>query len=369
MAQLKRLSLLTLNLALAVTISLGIISCGDDDGASKPNEFETLRSHIDTLITDGKIFNLTDSNTTKSISDSIESGDATAGLYQIIDVRSSTDFAAGHVPGALNILWSTVADDGALSALSGTKTTVVYCKTSNTGAFSTTMLNILGYTSKNMKWGMMGYHDQTIDTTDGDGVGVANLFSTIDATVSKTSVATSTHDLPVIETGKSTAEEIAAAMYIALMATAPSITIKAADVKTIVDGQIAGSPSVTLSDTSSVDPSDYQIVSVRDAAYYNGTAGTGSDEGGHITGAINILPSELAKTESLQKLDPSKIQIVYCYTGHTGGISTAVLNVLGYNAKNLMFGMAAWTSDPKVNKGYTFSGAPNHEPIDTGSSK
>ena len=57
---------------------------------------------------------------------------------------------------------------------------------------------------------------------------------------------------------------------------------------------------------------------------------------GHIEGAINIALKDIAKVENLQKLDPTKQIVVYCYTGRTGSQATAILNALGYNATNLL---------------------------------
>jgi rhodanese-related sulfurtransferase len=91
------------------------------------------------------------------------------------------------------------------------------------------------------------------------------------------------------------------------------------------------------------DPSNAPvIVSVRAADAY---------AKGHIPGAINIPLADLAKPESLAKLPTDKKIVVYCYTGHTGSQATAILNLLGYDASNLKFGMTSWTKDTDVASG------------------
>jgi hypothetical protein len=40
--------------------------------------------------------------------------------------------------------------------------------------------------------------------------------------------------------------------------------------------------------------------------------------------------------------------VVLCYTGQTAGQATAALNMLGYQAYSLLFGMSSWTTDPDV---------------------
>jgi len=69
---------------------------------------------------------------------------------------------------------------------------------------------------------------------------------------------------------------------------------------------------------------------------------------GHIPGAVNIPWKDVARPESLAKLPKDRQIVVYCYTGHTGQIATTVLNLLGYNAINLKYGMMGWTKDDTV---------------------
>lgn len=87
------------------------------------------------------------------------------------------------------------------------------------------------------------------------------------------------------------------------------------------------------------DSNDPFIVSVRSAEHY---------ALGHIPGAINIPLKEIAKPENLAKLPTDRQIVTYCYTGHTGQIATVVLNLLGYDAINLKFGMMGWTHDDTV---------------------
>jgi len=81
----------------------------------------------------------------------------------------------------------------------------------------------------------------------------------------------------------------------------------------------------------------YQIVSVRESADY---------ATGHIDGAFNLVWSDIAN--QMNKLDPAKTTIVYCYTGNLGGEETMLLNLMGYESYNMMSGMSAWNSDPAM---------------------
>jgi len=69
---------------------------------------------------------------------------------------------------------------------------------------------------------------------------------------------------------------------------------------------------------------------------------------GHIPGAINIPLNTLFSEETLAKLPTDRQIVVYCYTGHTASQATALLNVNGYDAVCLTWGMCSWTTDSTV---------------------
>lgn len=103
------------------------------------------------------------------------------------------------------------------------------------------------------------------------------------------------------------------------------------------------------------DANDPQIISVRTATDY---------AGGHIPGAVNIPYKLVADLDNQAKLvDPGKPAVAYCYTGHTGALSTMALGILGYDVKNLLYGMNGWSTTATasgqlknfdLNKGWNF---------------
>jgi len=84
---------------------------------------------------------------------------------------------------------------------------------------------------------------------------------------------------------------------------------------------------------------DPYIISLRSAEDY---------AKGHIPGAVNMSVKEMFTTENLATIPPDKDVVVVCYTGQTAGQATAALNMLGYDAYSLLFGMSSWTTDPDV---------------------
>jgi rhodanese-related sulfurtransferase len=85
----------------------------------------------------------------------------------VVSVRSADAYAMGHIPGAINIPWTKIADPENLAKLPANKPIVVYCYTGHTGQAATTVLGMLGYDVLNLKYGMMGWtaDDEVLDTT------------------------------------------------------------------------------------------------------------------------------------------------------------------------------------------------------------
>jgi len=236
----------------------------------------------------------------------------------IISERKPEDYATGHIPGAVNLPASVLFKPENLAKLPKDSKIVPYCYTGHTGSQVTAMLNMCGYNATNLLWGIMGW---TTNTT------VANKQfsnpSTDLPTETTANQLTGTYNLPSVNVTSATSEleiiRIACDNY----ATAGLKNIAAGNLSALITD---GDPN-----------NDPIIISVRKAEDY---------AKGHIPGAVNIAFTGIAKKENLQKLDPDKQIVVYCYTGRTGSQATAILNVLGYDAKNLLWGMSGWTTDP-----------------------
>jgi rhodanese-related sulfurtransferase len=289
--------------------------------ATQVSEFEVIREAADAYLTSSPQWNISAKDLYMLINDDDTSNDPV-----IVSVRAAADYAKGHVPGAINIPLADLAKPESLAQLPTDKKIVAYCYTGHTGSQATAILNVLGYDVSNMKFGMTAW---TKDTTVASGrYNEAN--DCMDYPFETTAnLPTQTYSLPTIDNTSSNDEaEILRAAAEAYLTSSPQWNISAKDLYMLIND-----------DDKSNDP---VIVSVRAAADY---------AKGHVPGAINIPLADLAKPESLAKLPTDKKIVVYCYTGHTGSQATAILNVLGYDASNLKFGMTSWTKDTTVASG------------------
>lgn len=223
--------------------------------------------------------------------------------YYVMDFRSATDYNNGHIKGAINVVLA-----NAISSAPADKTTKILCVcyTGQTAARACGFLRMAGYTNAvSLKWGMACWNTAFRSKWDSNAaqLGNANWVNTgAPATVGE-------FDMPVLSTGFETGAEILSArLSTAITNTAWSVS------KTDV----------------LANPSNYFINNKWSQAHFDGY--------GHITGAYRL--EEDLKIDNLKYLNPEASTIVtYCYTGQTSSITTAWLNVLGFdNAKSLSFG-------------------------------
>jgi len=280
---------------------------------------DMARTFLEGLNADGAYTPVTKA---QGLFDNLNDGD-TSNDPAVISVRSAEHYALGHVPGAINIPWKTVADDASLALLgepNSGKLFVDYCYTGHTGGIAAGVLNLLGYPTANMKYGFASW------TTDETArAGAVEPVLTGDFPIETTiNTPTATFDAPWMEYDVDTAWEATQAAAQAYLANA--------DMKPTINAQEVFD-NLNDGDTSN----DPFIISVRAPADY---------AFGHIPGAVNMPYKEIAKAENLALIPTDRDLVIYCYTGHTGAVATAVLGTLGYHrVKNMKFGFAAYTQD------------------------
>jgi rhodanese-related sulfurtransferase len=65
-------------------------------------------------------------------------------------------------------------------------------------------------------------------------------------------------------------------------------------------------------------------------------------QGGKMHGAIFIPYNEILKADNLAKLPKNKKVVLVCVTGQTQNLPVVALRALGYDARTMAFGHAAW---------------------------
>jgi len=313
----KRIILLVFGIILLVLIP---VLAGATPAAPAISEFDVIvEAADDYLNAPTTVWNMAEKDLCSNLLDRNPDNDPF-----ILSIRAADIYVLGHIPGAVNIPMAEVFEPENLARLPKDRKILAYCYTGHTGSRVAALLNLCGYDASNLKWGMTGWtKDTEVAPYRWDPESAMDY-----PVVTTANTLTGNFAFPTVENTASTseAEIIRTACY--NYASGKHGDISATDLYTLTtDGDPANDPI---------------IVSVRSAEQY---------AKGHIPGAVNIALKDIAKKENLRKLDPNKQIVVYCYTGRTGSQATAILNVLGYNAVNLHWGMTSWTKDTAVAPG------------------
>jgi rhodanese-related sulfurtransferase len=288
---------LTLSVALTLAVFSGCSSDDDDDGGNDPvvTEFQTLVDYTDDNAVD---WNAGWIQAASYVNDNL------ADLH-VLDLRASTDFADGHIPGAVNVTLDNLLDN---AGNNGGKTIALICYTGQTAAFATMALRMADYDAFSMKFGMSAWNDALSGSWDNS---VSDAFAT--AFVADESAALPEFTTaPTINTGMTDAGDILAAQ-----------------VEDVLGSGYKGVTAVNLFDTLD----DYAVYNYWSNADYIGH--------GHIPGALQLDPGTLTSDENLTAMDPDGMNAIYCWTGQTGSLTAFYLNVLGYDTYNVKFGANA----------------------------
>jgi rhodanese-related sulfurtransferase len=234
--------------------------------------------------------------------------------WPVIDIRSSADFAAGHIDGAVNVTVPELINYYKNNNLQAKEKVVIACYSGQTAGWASTLLRVLGYNNVfDLKFGMASWNSQFINTWKNQiGNGRAAQFVTTN--YSKPAAGS----LPVLSTGKTTGPEILEARVQAVLAEGFTQTNISRD--------------VVYQNTA-----NYFLVNYWPVDHYNT---------GHIEGAVQYTPkADLKFDTALKTLPTNKPVVVYCYTGMTSAFAAAYLRLLGYDAKSLAYGVNGMNYD------------------------
>lgn len=241
--------------------------------------------------------------------------DATSTIpgYTVYDIRPAADFAANHIKNAKNVVLKDVITTTESLALAKDAKILVVCFTGQTAGQAVMALRLLGWKNAALlKWGMAGWNASFqgpwvnnsgyVTPANGDlAVGSANWVTTAapaTGSFAEPSFTSTSTD------GAAILKERVQAVLNAGFSTADGAAVLAA-------------------------PASYTIVNYWSAADYAAL--------GHYSGALNIPTISLAG-DLIKGFDPSKENLVYCWTGQTSSVATFWLNVLGYKTKGIGYG-------------------------------
>jgi rhodanese-related sulfurtransferase len=228
----------------------------------------------------------------------------------ILDIRSATDYATGHIQGAVNVTIADILNYYRTNNLAAKSKVVVTCYTGQSAGFAVSLLRLAGYSNVyDLKWGMCSWND----TVSGQRWHNAMINGQTNP-ITKQTTANAKNiagNLPTLSTGKTTGAEILENRLAALS----------------TEGY---SPASITRDVLYQNLSNYYIVNYWSEADYNS---------GHIEGAIQYTPkADLKLATFLKTLPTNKTIVVYCYTGQTSSHVAVFLRALGYDAKTLSYG-------------------------------
>ncbi len=307
----KKLSLLLIGLLLIPSLLLTSCDRGDDiiDSNATP-AFTLMKEYMFANNLDlDKVLKNNDINFVAGApADAGAALDAFLAKYYIIDIRSTTDFANGHIEGAKNIAFTDILTD---APNSNGKPILVVGLSGQIACYATALLRMYNpdYSdTQALKWGMSGWNPATADAWNDAIDNIANGHANWIFDGAPTPLVFSD---PAFTNPSTEGSEILKDR-----------------VEEIVAGGFKGVEGIEVLTS----PNNYFINNFCPTSDYLGF--------GHIDGTFNINPLLLADN-SYQNLDPSsgaKV-VTYCYTGQTSAVLTAWLRVLGYDAYSLRFGV------------------------------
>ena len=292
--------------------------------------------------------------------------DAFLDKYYIVDIRDNTTFNNGHIQGANNIAFADILTE---AGNANGKPILVVCFTGQTACYATSLLRMYGYDdTQALKWGMSGWNSATAGSWNANIGDIADGHSNwtyasapsneifADPTISSLSV-DGYDDTQALKWGMSGWNSATAGSWNANIgdiadghsnwtyASAPSNQIFADPTVSSLsqDGHdilmdrveevVAGGFKTASNADVLATPSNYFVNNYFGATDYSGF--------GHISNAYRVKEELLLVGDGYLAMDPdSNAKIVsYCYTGQTSAVLTAWLNVLGYDAYSLTFGM------------------------------
>lgn len=232
--------------------------------------------------------------------------------YVVIDIRQASAYAAGHIPGAVNVPFgSDIATHlDKIRAYAQGKTAIVYCYTGQTAGQTVSLFNMDGINARSLNFGFGGEPNK-----GWAGYGFATTTEKVEFPNTEAPAA----DKDIDNAVKSYFNNMPRDSH------KISATALNAQLQTI--------------------PDQYAIIDIRSAADY---------AIGHVKGAVNIPygPDIATQLDEIQKMSAGKILVISCYTGQTSSQIVSALNLLDIDTNSLDFGAGKGLKKGWISEGY-----------------
>jgi rhodanese-related sulfurtransferase len=247
----------------------------------------------------------------------------------IIDLRSSAQYSAGHIKGAVNKKFEDLTGyfETGIKPF-GFDKIILVSEDGQLSSYTTCLLRLMGYGNiYSMRWGMSAWNN--FYAKEGWLKGLSSKYEALlETKVNDRSVSSR---MPELKTGMATGQEISSAMFKKLFEEGTADILVSAD-------QVFS------------DPQKYYIINLERKDKY---------EDGHIPGAVRYKPEgTLGYIEEMSTIPSDKTVVVYCGTGHNSGFATAYLRLFGYDARTLRFGNNGFMYDKMVKQRAALSWLP-----------
>jgi len=296
---------------------LVFVGCSDDDDVVAPpaaTNFEKIADAVEAYLpTIGTSY-----ITSTVLNPMVNANPPTATVY---DIRSATDFGNGHIKGAVNTTREDIVTTVEAAGHAMTDNIVVTCYTGQNAGHAVLALRLLGYeNAKTLKFGMSSWNPDVTGSRWTEPVPPALTSGSCkdDLALINIEVTENTlgdDDIQAYPTGQGTLREA----VLDMLATFEAITMGTVNSDGNMDSYF------WLNYVPHDDYTDQGVAPGHVKGAYQYSTGVDNDIDRDLK--MKYLPSD------------GTTVLVYCYTGQSSSQVTAALNVLGYKAKSVKFGM------------------------------
>lgn len=267
--------------------------------------------------------------------------------YEILDIRTSARFAAGHISGAKNILPANLL--AAVQAIASDKIIIIVSQTGQAASYCAGLLRMADFRNVYaLKFGMVSWNPDFRGDWPPSGTGGGKDYTNL---IYERPAETS--PLPAIQLDNSAAD------------IPGKIRLRVNSLLSVSTGDPGASEflisSGELNDIynpiDSTYANTYVVCLGADGFYFLGPNGQLNNPG-HPPHAVFYLQfngyvSDLWSTKYLQTIPSAKNVVVYSKYGHSSAFVVAYLRLLGYSAKSLLYG-ASWRESLPANGSYNY---------------